>query len=139
VTRSHSAGAGAAAVAPDGWRIGVDVMRLDRVTARHASAVADDGEIATIASAVGARRAPAVIWALKEAAMKATARAGLGTMRQWVLHRTARDGSTELHYRRSRRGRVEAGWRIDGDFVCAWAIIPPRDMALARPLPPSAT
>lgn len=127
VSRSHSAGAGAAVAAPAGWSAGVDVTPIGRVTLRHARAVAAAGEIAAVEAAAAAPRAAALVWALKEAAVKAAGRRGLGAMPEWAIRRVgagAGGGWAELACSVS-RARVLGGWQAVGDFVCAWAVAPP--------------
>ena len=123
ISRSHSAGAGAAAVAPAGWSVGVDVMPVGRVTRRHAGAIAADAEIAAAEAAVGAQGAAGLVWALKEAAVKAGGLRGLGAMPEWAIH-GAGDGWADLACSVS-HGRALAGWTAVDGFVCAWVIVPP--------------
>jgi hypothetical protein len=70
VSRSHTQGMGAAVVAPTGIRIGVDLVLIDRMTERHAAAILSPAESEALAPESALR--PALAWALKEAATKAT-------------------------------------------------------------------
>lgn len=123
VSRAHSAGAGAAAVAPAGWRVGVDVTPLARVTARHALTVASDAELALVCAVVGATDAAALLWALKEAAVKATGTRGLGAMPSWII-RDVGASHADLADTAS-NAFVTAGWLIDSGHACAWVLAPP--------------
>jgi len=123
ISRSHSAGAGAAAVAPTGWSVGVDVMPVGRVTRRHAEAIAADAEIAAAEAVAGARGAAGLVWALKEAAAKSAGLRGLGAMPEWEICGVG-DGWADLACTVS-RVRALAGWTAVDGFVCAWVIAPP--------------
>ena len=116
VSRSHTRGLAAALAAPAPARLGVDVVRVDRVTRRHAEAVAGPGERRALAR--WEPLAGAIAWALKEAAAKATGDpthsfpdglrivalgSGLGV--RWP------GGSGQV---------LRAGWLRLGDFLCAW-------------------
>jgi hypothetical protein len=116
VSRSHTRGLAAALAAPAPARLGVDVVPLDRVTRRHAAAVAGPAERKTLAP--WEPLAGALAWALKEAAAKATGDpahsfpdglrivglpSGLGVC--WPA-------GSGLVFR--------AGWLRLGDFLCAW-------------------
>jgi hypothetical protein len=70
VSRSHTLGAGAALVGPAGRRLGVDLVAVARVSERHARTLLGPREWAALEFAGGAR--PALAWALKEAAAKAS-------------------------------------------------------------------
>lgn len=70
VSRSHTQGIGAAVVACAKVRLGVDLVRIDRVSERHAASVLSRGEWVALEPFAPIR--PALAWALKEAAAKAT-------------------------------------------------------------------
>jgi phosphopantetheinyl transferase (holo-ACP synthase) len=69
-SRAHTEGVGVSIVGPRGTRVGVDVLRLARVHARHARAILRPSEWRTLEAHKRIR--PALAWALKEAAAKAT-------------------------------------------------------------------
>jgi hypothetical protein len=69
-SRSHTHGAAAAVAAPAGVRVGVDLVEPERVTTRHAHAVLNGDEWEVLSPYAGIR--PALAWALKEAAAKAS-------------------------------------------------------------------
>jgi phosphopantetheinyl transferase len=124
ISRSHSGGAGAAAVAPEGWSVGVDVIPAGRVTRRHAGAVAGEAEIAAAEAAVGAPGAAGLVWALKESAVKAGGVRGLAAMPEWVIHCVSA-GRAELTCSVSHT-RALAGWVAVDGFLCAWVVTPPK-------------
>lgn len=115
MSRSHTRGVGAAIVAPAGHRLGVDLVAVARVGERHARAVLRDQEWALLAFAGEIR--PALAWALKEAAAKASGDAmrcfphgivvGCAAEGLWVR---AVEGGTPLR----------AGWKVLRNHVCAW-------------------
>jgi phosphopantetheinyl transferase (holo-ACP synthase) len=69
-SRSHTRGVGAAVAAPAGVRVGVDLVEVDRVNRRHAEAILSGEEWEALAPYAEVR--PALAWALKEAAAKAS-------------------------------------------------------------------
>jgi phosphopantetheinyl transferase len=115
VSRSHTLGLGAAIVAPAGHRLGVDLVAVARVDERHARAVLRDQEWALLAFAGGVR--PALAWALKEAAAKAS-----GEAMRWFPHGIVVRGAAEgLYVRAVEDGMpLRAGWKIFGNYACAW-------------------
>jgi len=115
VSRSHTLGVGAAIVAPAGRRLGIDLVAIARVDERHARAVLQDREWAVLAFAGGVR--PALAWALKEAAAKAS-----GDAMRWFPHGIVVGFATEgLCVGIGGDGRpLRAGWRVFGDYLCAW-------------------
>ena len=70
ISRSHTQGVGAAAVGPSGVRLGVDLVSIHRVGERHAASILCPAEWAALESESAIR--PALAWAIKEAAAKAT-------------------------------------------------------------------
>jgi len=128
ISRSHTQGVGAAAVGLAGSRIGVDLVTVHRVTVRHAASILCPAEWAALKSESAIR--PALAWAIKEAAAKATG----------DPHRYFPDG---LLIERGPGGisvwaaelRFLVGWRRFGSLLCVWVwvdlsnhpLIPPID------------
>jgi hypothetical protein len=116
VSRAHSCGVGTAIVSPARLRLGMDLVRVNRVTARHLAGIltgAESGALRRFGSL-----GPALAWGLKEAAAKAS-----GDPRRWFPHglwieerptglvvRIAQDPSTCFG----------AGWVRFGGFLCVW-------------------
>ena len=69
-SRSHTQGRAAAVAAPAGVQVGVDLVEVARVHRRHAEAILSGDEWETLAACAAVR--PALAWALKEAAAKAS-------------------------------------------------------------------
>ncbi len=117
---SHTGGRGAAIVGRPDDCLGIDLVRLARVSARHAFAILSAGEWGALGPYDAALR-PALVWALKEAAAKAT-----GAPARWFP-----DG---LRIQRSESGRLEVSvvadptltfdvdWRVDGPLLCTWVV-----------------
>jgi hypothetical protein len=115
---SHTEARGAAVVGPrDDW-LGIDLVPLARVSARHAFAIVSAREWRQLGCHDAALR-PALAWSLKEAAAKATAAPA-----RWFP-----DG---LRIQRTDSGRLavtlvvdpgvifDADWCVDGLFLCTW-------------------
>jgi 4'-phosphopantetheinyl transferase EntD len=117
---SHTGGRGAAIVGRPDDCLGIDLVRLARVNARHACAILSAGEWRTLGPYDAALR-PALAWALKEAGAKAT-----GAPARWFP-----DG---MRIQRSDAGGLEVSlvadpsltfdvhWRVDGPLLCAWVV-----------------
>jgi phosphopantetheinyl transferase len=117
---SHTGGRGAAIVGGPDDCLGIDLVRLARVSARHAFAILSAGEWGALGPYDAALR-PALAWALKEAAAKATGAPG-----RWFP-----DG---MRIQRSESSRLEvavdagptlifdADWRVDGPLLCTWVV-----------------
>lgn len=113
VSRSHTRGLAAALAAPAPMRLGVDVVRLDRVTRRHGDAVTGPREREALA-----RYGPiaaALAWTLKEAAAKATGDPGRCFPNG--LQITAAGAGLAVRWG-SRTFR--ARWMPVAGFLCAW-------------------
>jgi hypothetical protein len=123
---AHSAGGGAAAVAPRVRPVGVDLIPLARVGERHARAILDAEEYALL---FGRRPAvaPALAWALKEATAKAT-----GVQSSCFPLGVRVRGCSEpggmapdvavVEVSGASGGVFLAGWVVENDFLCAWAV-----------------
>ena len=112
-SRSHTRGVGAAVAAPLGWRVGVDLVVMDRVGARHADALLGEQE-RSVLEGYG-KLGPALAWALKEAAAKAsgdpTRRFPLGLGIEMAAGGLiVRAGGMEL----------AARWEVFGELLCGW-------------------
>ncbi len=128
---SHTGGRGAAIVGRPDDCLGIDLVRLARVSARHAFAIVSAGEWGALGPYDAALR-PALAWALKEAAAKAT-----GAPARWFP-----DG---LRIQRSESGGLEVSvvadptltfdvdWRVGGALLCAWVVR--RRTNMAQPAP----
>lgn len=115
VSLSHSEGVGAALVGKRGRPLGVDVVRIDRVGARHARAILDAYERRALHSE--SRIRPALAWALKEAAAKATGEPLRDFPSRLRIVRT-KDG---VHVRAAgTRAALQSGWRVFGRYLFAW-------------------
>jgi len=101
------------AVGPSGVRLGVDLVSINRVGERHAASILCPAEWAALESESAIR--PALAWAIKEAAAKATG----------DPHRCFPDG---LMIEREPGGivvwaaecRFLVGWRRFGSLLCVW-------------------
>jgi phosphopantetheinyl transferase len=112
---SHTRGVGAAVVAPAGHRLGVDRVAVARVGERHARAVLRDQKWALLAFASEVR--PALAWALKEAAAKASGD-GMRCFPHGIVVGCAAEG---LCVRTVEGGTpLRAGWKVLRNHVCAW-------------------
>jgi 4'-phosphopantetheinyl transferase EntD len=113
---SHTEGVGAALLGARGRRLGVDVVRIERVNARHAAAVLSPGE--WIGRRVAPRLRPALAWAVKEAAAKATGDplsffpCGLRVAADDRVVVVAVGDPLDLE--------LSGGWDADGDYLWAW-------------------
>jgi hypothetical protein len=114
VSRSHTGGIAAALAGPAPGRLGVDLVRLDRVGDRHAKAVASARE-RRLLNRQGTLAAP-LAWALKEAAAKAT-----GDPWRWfpggLRIAAASEGGLAVRWRGY---TFDAGWRRWRGTLCAW-------------------
>ena len=116
ISRSHTGGMGAALVAPAGVMVGVDLVATDRVTPRHAGVVLSGREWEALAR-YGSLR-PALGWAVKEAAAKATG----DPLSCFPLGLEIGQRQGRLTVRQLGRGGPEfgLGWGLFGQFLCAW-------------------
>ena len=116
VSRSHTLGVAVAVAAPAGVRVGVDLVAVDRVGGRHATAILIGDEWKTLDSYASVR--PALAWAVKEAAAKATGE----PLRCFPHGLRIEAGSTGLMVRQVvGGGRVfTADWGMFGRFLYAW-------------------
>lgn len=116
ISRSHTRGVAAAVAAPVGVRVGVDLVPVDRVRRRHADAILSGEEWEALAPYAAVR--PALAWALKEAAAKAT-----GDPVRCFPHglRIATD-VRGLNLTAIEFGALEfaAGWGLFDGFLYAW-------------------
>ena len=132
-SRSHTQGVAAAVAAPPGMRVGVDLVQIDRVSRRHAEAVLSSREWASLAAYSSVR--PALAWALKESAAKAS-----GDPRRCFPHGLRiESGPAGLMVRQVADGGVTlaAGWRLFGSLLCGWVMESPHPSNRAAKLTPS--
>jgi hypothetical protein len=115
VSRSHTLGAGAALVGPATRRLGVDLVALDRIGGRHARALLRREERNALAS-VGVAP-PALAWALKEAAAKASGQ----PIRSFPDGLIIENDGHGLRVRIAELAAVlHADWVLIGDLLCAY-------------------
>jgi hypothetical protein len=102
-------------VAPAGRRLGIDLVAVARVGERHARAVLKDEEWVVLAFAGAVR--PALAWALKEAGAKAS-----GDVMRRFPHGIVVGFDTEglCVGTGGDQPPLRAGWRVFGDYLCAW-------------------
>jgi len=115
-SRSHTLGVAVAVAAPAGVRVGVDLVKVDRVGRRHAEVLINGDEWKTLESYASVR--PALAWAMKEAAAKAAG----DPLRCFPHGLRIEVGSAGLMVRQvagGRRGFV-ADWGLFGGFLYAW-------------------
>jgi phosphopantetheinyl transferase (holo-ACP synthase) len=115
-SRSHTRGVAAAVAAPAGVRVGVDLVPVDRVDRRHAEAILSGEEWETLAPFAAVR--PALAWAVKEAAAKATGepqRCFPGGLRI-----VAGAHGLPLAVIESRGMEFAAEWGLMDEFLYAW-------------------
>lgn len=105
-----------ALVAPAGVRVGVDLVAIDRMRPRHAEVVSSEVEWETLAPY--ARVRPALGWAVKEAAAKATGDP-LSCFPGGLEIRQSRGGLTVRRLGPDGR-EFTAGWGTLGLFLYAW-------------------
>ena len=115
-SRSHTRGEAAAVAAPAGIRVGVDLVEPERVGSRHANAVLDGHEWEVLAPYAGMR--PALAWALKEAAAKASG----DPLRCFPHGLRIRAGPEGLMITHAAGARWEflSGWGLFGGLLYAW-------------------
>jgi hypothetical protein len=117
---SHTGGRGAAVVGPLGDCLGIDLVPLTRVAPRHAVAILSKGEWEALGQYDAALR-PALAWALKEAAAKAT-----GAPARWFPDGLRIERSDSSHLAVSLTAdptlMFDADWRVDGQLLCAWVV-----------------
>jgi len=113
---SHTEGIGAALLGPVRLRFGVDVVRMSRVSERHARAISAEDEW----SSVGGRVSPALAWGLKEAAAKATGNPARhwGTRLRIVAH--ARSGYEVISESEGPAHRFLSQWLPVGGYLLVW-------------------
>ena len=121
-SRSHTLGVGAAVAGPGRMRVGVDLVAIDRVSRRHADAVLSRRERRVLApyAPVG----PALAWALKEAAAKAS-----GDPLHWFPHGLRIEPGAGGLIVLAGELELAAGWEVVGELLCAWVSgshLPPR-------------
>ena len=117
ISRSHTLGVAVAVAAPAGVRVGVDLVAVERVNPRHARAVVADGEWKTLNAYASVR--PALAWATKEAAAKATGEP-LGCFPHGL---SIEAGPSGLIVREAGGGRgFTADWGLVGGFLYAWVV-----------------
>jgi phosphopantetheinyl transferase len=114
---SHSGGAGAALLSREKLCLGVDVIPGSRVLPRHAAAVLSDGERAALGDLW--HKAPALIWALKEAAAKATGEPGRFFPTGLRINR-AGERSLSIETLEHKPRRFLSNWILSGPFLVAW-------------------
>lgn len=115
-SRSHTLGVAVAVAAPAGVRVGVDLVAIDRVGARHAQVVINGDEWRTLEPYASIR--PALAWAVKEAAAKATGE----PLRCFPHGLRIEAGPPGLMVRQlaGGTGTFVAGWGRFGEFLYAW-------------------
>ena len=116
LSRSHSRGLAAAVAAPAGVAVGVDLIGLSRVGRRHADAILTGEEWGALAPWAAVR--PALAWAIKEAAAKASGDPGrffpeglrIKAAGAWVGVEVLGSGSPTF----------TTGWGLLDGFLYAW-------------------
>jgi hypothetical protein len=126
ISRSHTQGIGAAAVAPAGVRVGVDLVLTTRVSDRHAAVVLSAAEWEALApeGAMG----PALGWALKEAAGKAT-----GEPARYFPNGLCIERAPGAVLVRAGGQWFDAGWLRLGAMLCVWVRESPRRLPFDSP------
>ena len=116
ISRSHTLGVAVAVAAPAGVPVGIDLVAIDRVGARHAGAVSVTDEWRTLESYASVR--PALAWAVKEAAAKATGE----PLRCFPHGLKIEAGPAGLKVRQvTGEGReFKVHWGLFGGFLYAW-------------------
>ena len=120
-SRAHTQGTGASLVAPAPAQLGVDLVSLERVTPRHATSILGVREWNALAPYASIR--PALAWALKEAAAKASGEP-LRFFPAGVVLEAVPGG---LVARLVKQGTLATGWLGFGDLLCAWVVRPLQD------------
>lgn len=136
VSRAHTEGIGAAVVAPARIRVGVDLVVADRVRARHAAGILTRAEWSALEPYAAIR--PALAWALKEAAAKATGE----PLRHFPDGLRIEVGSGGVVVRVEQVPSVccVARWVWFGRLLCAWVRQGNRDpVPPVTPDPPAAS
>jgi hypothetical protein len=115
-SRSHTRGVAAAAAAPAGVRIGVDLVAVERVGRRHAETILSREEWEALAPYAALR--PALAWALKESAAKAMG----DPLRRFPhgIRIDAGSGGVTLTALESETIEFAAGWGMFDGFLYAW-------------------
>jgi phosphopantetheinyl transferase (holo-ACP synthase) len=117
---SHTGGRGAALVGPLDDLLGIDLVPLARVSARHAFAILSPEEWQAIGR-YGAALQPALAWALKEAAAKATSMPARwfpdGLRIEWSA-----SGRLVVTVAANPKVTFDADWRVDGQLLCTWVV-----------------
>lgn len=116
VSRSHTEGIGAAVVAPARIRVGVDLVFADRVRERHAAGILTRAEWWALEPYAPIR--PALAWALKEAAAKATGE----PLRDFPdgLRIEVGSGGVVVRIEQVPRACCVARWVCLGSLLCVW-------------------
>jgi hypothetical protein len=123
-SRAHTWGIAAAVAAPAGTPVGVDLVRADRVSVRHAETLLADEEWAALAPY--GTLLPPLAWALKEAAAKASGDP-LTCFPHGLRIERGPCGLVVLG-----RLRLVAGWGLFGRFLYGWVAAPTMPSRLRR-------
>ncbi len=118
---SHTEGVGAALVGPRSLGLGVDVVRVQRVSRRHAWAILIPSEWQALRGCPRIR--PALAWALKEAAAKATGEPALHFPSALRIVRSTGD-RLEVRVLCTPPLVFHGGWEGRGLFLYAWVTAP---------------
>lgn len=118
---SHSEGVGAALIGPRHCGLGVDVVRIGRVTRRHTEAVLTPRE-------AGILLGPDHLWAIKEAASKATGDA-LAYFPSGIQIVNSHADQLRIRTTRGPLRTYSAEWREIDEFLYAWVVEDERDPA----------
>lgn len=117
-SRAHTDGIGAALVAPATVRLGVDLVRSDRVRWRHSAGILRRQEWDAVAPYGPACHA--LGWALKEAAAKASGNPLRYFPEGLVIE--AVPGGLAVRLLGMPTRPLATGWLGFGDLVCAWVL-----------------
>jgi len=117
-SRAHTEGSGAALVGPAGTKMGVDLVPLRRVTARHAQAMLDVQEWDAMEGLGGI--GAALAWGLKEAAAKAFGDPG----RRFPAGLRIAGGTNgfTVATRGESSSCVLGRWESIGSLLCVWVL-----------------
>jgi phosphopantetheinyl transferase (holo-ACP synthase) len=120
ISVSHTEGSAAALVGRQ--LLGVDLVRMSRVTPRHARAILTAADWSALDAIPGPCRA-ALGWALKEAAAKATGVAQHFFPTRVGLVRDPCSGSLRARLAGPARTSFDTDWMVLGELLCATVVI----------------
>lgn len=121
ISISHTEGSAAALVGAGGRMTGVDLVVVARVTERHASAVLTRRDWAAL-DAIPPPLRPALGWAMKEAAAKATGAAQHYFPTRIHLLATRAPGLPGAQLADATRTTFDGDWLLFGGLLCATVV-----------------